>query len=535
MERPDVEITLPSVVAALRGSYHAEQLSLTIVFHPDSARIGQRAWLDCKPGPSPCVLGRRCPDFSHPGRGGDGEPLDDPHVSRRALVLSLDDEQLLIERDSGTSRAQLGDKQVHAATAIGRDTLRIGVPLLLGHSIVLLLRLQPTEERHNADAGSATPGRDLQGSSAAMRQVYRQIYRAAAAEADVLLRGETGTGKELVARAIHRLSERGSAAFVPVNMAAIPPELAPAALFGSAKGAFTGAAQAEPGYFVQADGGSLFLDEIGEVSAQVQPMLLRALQQREIQTVGGPVRRVNVRVISATDAAIDTETANFKAALRHRLGAIEIVLPSLRERSEDVGELLTSYLQHYAKGMSGASRLPHAGSSAKEVAIWATVYFHLTRYAWPGNVRELTNVARQIALALEEEGPLLTLLTPFIAEYSAVSDAQALSQTAEHHSPSLGGARRRMIHISDDEFAEAMAHGRYEPAQVARELRVSRAAVYRRLQSSDVFRLAADIPDAELRDVLDLHRGDVAAAAAALEVSYYSLQLRLRSLVTDEL
>ena len=152
----------------------------------------------------------------------------------------------------------------------------------------------------------------------------------------VLTQGDTSYPLELSWTA---LPEGGAKA-----LCSLPTDLAPAALFGSARGAFTGADKAAPGYFDQAQGGSLFLDEIGDTSADVQPLLLRALQQREIQAVGGPIRRVDVRVISATDAALEGVGCDFKAALRHRLGAIEILLPPLREHPEDVGELLLHFL-----------------------------------------------------------------------------------------------------------------------------------------------------------------------------------------------
>ena len=189
---------------------------------------------------------------------------------------------------------------------------------------------------------------------------------------------------------------------VSVNMAAIPSELAAAALFGSSRGAFTGADRTTLGYFEQAQGGSLFLDEIGEASLEVQPLLLRALQQREIQVVGGVIRRIDVRVISATDAALDAVGCDFKAALRHRLGAFEIVLPPLREHPEDIGELLLYFLQGSAAEAQRSEVLPHAQSPERDIAAWAILFFRFVSYSWPGNVRELANFAQQIILASEK-------------------------------------------------------------------------------------------------------------------------------------
>jgi len=302
-------------------------------------------------------------------------------------------------------------------------------------------------------------------------------------------------------------------------MAAIPSELAAAALFGSARGAFTGADRAVPGYFEQAQGGTLFLDEIGDTSAAVQPLLLRALQQREIQAVGGAIRHVDVRVISATDADLDAETCDFKAALRHRLGACEIVLPLLREHAEDIGELLLHFLHSSAAAAGRPALLPHAQSAASDIAAWAVLFYSFLCYRWPGNVRELANFAQQLVLASAQVPILNDTLR------AALATTRGSTPVAPGQLP-----RRRMQDISDERFDQAMVTNGCEVQRVARQLGVSRAAVYRRIAESTRYRLASAIPTDELQRLLLEHGGDSVAVARQLGVSMSSLRSQLRRL-----
>jgi DNA-binding NtrC family response regulator len=518
LTQSDPDLTLPSIIASLAGKYGALELVLTIIFHPDTSRIGQRAVVPKQTGNAPWVLGRRSPAFN-----GSGEqslsPIDDPHISRRALQFLYRGKKLTICRFDKASRCRVGHAELYDSVEVDWEQLCAGVPLLLGHSIVLLLRLGPSGAPSARGSGC---GYLLQGSSACMEGVREQVARAADSDLDVLIRGETGTGKELVATAIHGASRRAGAPMVNVNMAAIPSELAAAALFGSARGAFTGADKTAPGYFEQAQGGSLFLDEIGDTSAGVQPQLLRALQQREIQAVGGPIRRVDVRVISATDATLDGEGSDFKAALRHRLGACEIVLPPLREHPEDVGELLLYFLQMSAAEAGRTDLLPHAQSAAPDIAAWAVLFFSFLGYSWPGNVRELANFAQQVVLA-SEQAPILN------------DNLQAALAAGGATAPPLHGrpTRRKMQDFDDDIFDEAMASNGCEVRRVALQLGVSRAAVYRRIEVSPLYRLASEISREELQRTLTEHGGVSIEVARHLHVSLNSLRNRLRKLHLD--
>jgi two-component system, NtrC family, nitrogen regulation response regulator NtrX len=231
---------------------------------------------------------------------------------------------------------------------------------------------------------------EIVGRSFAIRSLLDRIEKVAPTDARVLITGENGTGKELVARAIHRLSARGEESFVEVNCAAIPSELIESELFGHMKGSFTGAHADRAGKFEQATGGTLFLDEIGDMSLAAQAKVLRALQEGIITRVGGekPIR-VDVRVIAATNKSIEEEIANghFREDLYHRLNVVPIHVPPLRERREDVPMLVS----HFARKAVEEQRLPMRDfeSSALEA---------LARLDWSGNVRELRNTVERLLI-----------------------------------------------------------------------------------------------------------------------------------------
>jgi two-component system, NtrC family, nitrogen regulation response regulator GlnG len=233
-----------------------------------------------------------------------------------------------------------------------------------------------------------TTDTEIIGQAPAMQQIFRAIGRLKRSAISVLLTGETGTGKELVARALHRHSDRASGPFIALNMAAIPPDLIESELFGHERGAFTGAQAKRIGRFEQADGGTLFLDEIGDMPAAAQTRLLRVLAENEFYRVGGqqPVV-VDVRLIAATHQPLPQLVADgrFREDLYHRLNVVELALPPLRERKEDIPLLLRHFMGVTAKELGvEAKRVPD------EIATW------LARQSWPGNVRELENLCRRL-------------------------------------------------------------------------------------------------------------------------------------------
>ena len=513
----ETDLTLPPVVASRLTRNRSEELVLTIAFHPQTSRIGQRVVVPVTGSGEPWIVGRRSPGFAGLAEE-DPLPLRDRYISRRALQFLYQGGRLTICRLKGASRCRLGDTEIFDSVELDRDQLREGVPLLLGHSVVLLLRLG----RRAQIADCLHPQtKSLHGSSACMAEFRALVSQVADSDFDVLIRGETGTGKELVAEAIHAASGRCRAPMVSINMAAIAPDLAPAALFGSARGAFTGADRESSGYFEQAAGGTLFLDEIGDVSPAVQPQLLRALQQREIQAVGGAIRRVDVRVISATDADLDAVDSAFKAALRHRLGACEIRLPALREHPEDVGELLWHFLQQTAAAEGRRGLLPTETSSPFDVAAWAGIFYSCLSYHWPGNVRELLNVARDVIVASSAAPAMSRELR------------QSMHKVAPDSGETVGATRRRIQDIEPAEFDRAMVASGYEPQLVARALGVSRTSVYRLIANLDGYRLVSDIPAEELRALSQECDGDSKLMATRLKVPLNALRNRLRKLPSD--
>jgi len=231
---------------------------------------------------------------------------------------------------------------------------------------------------------------ELIGHAPAMREVFRNIGRVAGTDLNVLITGATGTGKELVARALHRHSTRAQRPFVALNTAAVPAELLESELFGHEAGAFTGALKRHPGRFEQAEGGTLFLDEIGDMPLSLQTRLLRVLAEGEFYRVGGrELIRANVRVVAATHQDLDAKVAQgaFRADLLHRLDVVRLHLPPLRERREDIALLAAKFLLRAAQDM----RVPPKRFTQSALAA-------LGEMPWPGNVRQLENLCRRLAV-----------------------------------------------------------------------------------------------------------------------------------------
>ncbi len=262
------------------------------------------------------------------------------------------------------------------------DTDRILVTLrnAVGHVDLVEenARLRATVQRHG----------EIVGDSAPVRALVDQVKRVAATPARVLISGENGTGKELVARALHAQSPRAKGPFIEVNCAAIPSELIESELFGHMKGSFTGAVQDRAGKFEQADGGTLFLDEIGDMSLAAQAKVLRVLQEGEVTRIGGSkVRKVDVRVVAATNKKLETEIAagRFREDLYYRLNVVPIAVPALRERREDIPMLV----EHFAQLVARESGLPRR-------VLDAAALDRLKALDWPGNVRELRNTIERL-------------------------------------------------------------------------------------------------------------------------------------------
>lgn len=249
-----------------------------------------------------------------------------------------------------------------------------------------LLGLQEENHRLKDELEHQLDFSHMVGISDGMQGVFEIVRRVAPTEASVLITGESGTGKELIARAIHQGGERGKGPFIAINCAAIPANLLESELFGHVRGAFTGAVHDRAGKFEQADGGTLFLDEVGEMPIELQPKLLRVLQEMEVEPLGGKVRSVNVRIIAATNQDVEAaiEEGRFREDLYYRLSVIPIELPPLRKRAEDIPLLV----EHSLKRLN-------AGNS---VNFTDAALDCLLTYSWPGNIRELQNTVERMVV-----------------------------------------------------------------------------------------------------------------------------------------
>ena len=273
------------------------------------------------------------------------------------------------------TRGPLAPPTIGSVSAFARDRTR-------PHT-----HLQPDNLSLREDISETPMFEEIVGASAALQGVLSRVSKVAPTSSTVLITGETGTGKELVARAIHRRSPRSGHAFVSVNCAAIPQTLISSELFGHEKGAFTDALSRRIGRFELAEGGTIFLDEIGDLSADTQVTLLRVLQEREFERIGGtqPIR-ADVRVIAAThrDLPAAVATNAFRADLYYRLNVFPLEVPSLRDRPEDIAVLVEYFAQRYARQMG-----------KRVQAITRTSIQLLQAYSWPGNIRELQNVVER--------------------------------------------------------------------------------------------------------------------------------------------
>jgi transcriptional regulator with GAF, ATPase, and Fis domain len=274
---------------------------------------------------------------------------------------------------------------------------------------------------------------EIVGTSPTLQPVLARVAKVALTDSTVLITGETGTGKELVARAIHRRSARASRAFVSVNCAAIPRELIASELFGHEKGAFTGATQRRLGRFELAHGGTIFLDEVGDLPMETQVALLRVLQEREFERVGGSTSvRIDVRVIAATNRDLQAaiEAGSFRSDLFYRLNVFPITVPALRERADDIPLLVEYFIDRYGR---------KAGKTLRRVN--KRTLDHLRAYPWPGNVRELQNVIERSVIVCDTDE--FTIDESWLAAGSTGSRTGALSGTlAAHEKAIVEGALR---------------------------------------------------------------------------------------------
>ena len=331
-------------------------------------------------------------------------------------------------------------------------------------------RLREENRRLADDAGLA--GR-LHGTSAAARELEATVGKVAPTDATVLILGENGSGKEIVARAIHAASGRRLRPLVTVNCAALPETLFESELFGHARGAFTGAVEARRGRFQSADGGTLFLDEIGEVPPALQPKLLRALETGEVERVGGRgPEKIDVRLLAATNRDLEAEVraGRFREDLYYRLLVVPVLVPPLRDRLEDVPALAVHFIET-------ACRRNHV--RPKRLA--AEAIDRLQRHDWPGNVRELRNAMERVAILASgetiESAALDFLVSP------AGSIARAAKPAPEAKPSEAAGLATEMERHERTVILEALERHHWRMTRAAQELGLERSHLYKRLKA----------------------------------------------------
>jgi two-component system, NtrC family, nitrogen regulation response regulator GlnG len=503
----------PSTVVASRSSdanperVRPSRPALTILWHRDVQRIGEFEALD---GAAEIQVSRKTPPF---------DSDTDVMLSSREPFLAVVDRGGPVELRPCPSKTKVvvNGAPLDGPRAFSEREVRSGIILLLANELVVCL--------HDADQPRLRgPSHGMIGGSDAVEAVRRQIGQVADQDAAVLVRGETGVGKELVALAIREASKRAAGPFVKVSLADVPAQTAAAELFGYERGAFTGAAQSHAGYFAQAHGGTLFLDELAFAAADVQKMLLRVLETGETRPLGsGRARKVDVRVIAATDEKLEAAVreGRFAGPLYHRLAGFPIPVPPLRERREDVGLLLLHFLRNELIAVGQIDRLEPRPLEARAWLKAADVA-RIALNGFPGNVRTLRNLARRIVLfnRAEPDARLDEVVEEMLAEGET---APAAAETSE----SLVRAGK----VTDDQIEEALARHNYNFSAAADALGIHRTTLHARVRANPRgVRNASELSEDEILACHARHRGDVAAMAAELRVSPKPLAARVTRL-----
>lgn len=512
----DTDYTLTSPlrnVDAARGAV----LALTVLWHPDPARIGEQ-YLDGS-GDGVIELGRFTPQFSRPGH--ERLPLGYSGVSRQPLRIARTPAGGVdVTPPDSRMAVDINGEAVHAAVRLDACRLERGVVLGLGRALLLCLHWAACLPRHNPVAG-------LLGVGSAAILMREQIRAAAQTAMPVLLLGETGSGKEVAARAIHAMGPRAGAPLVAVNMATLNESLAAVELFGAAKGAYTGAQTARSGLFGEADGATLFLDEIGNTPAAVQPMLLRVLESGDYRPLGAQGdRRSSARLIAATDQ--DLYGGAFNHALLRRLESYVIAMTPLRQRREDIGVLLLHFLAE-------------AGARPEELPF--SLVSDCACHDWPGNVRQLAQTVRRAVLAVRMgEVPVLAALAgggaaPMGSVARLAGSANQGGQAERDHveSPAETAAaplklRSRRPMPDHLEVLAAMEASGWRILGAAQSLGISRPTMYKLLEEHPLIRRPERIAETELRSAMAIHGNAIEPCAAQLRTPAEALRRYMSAL-----
>ncbi len=390
--------------------------------------------------------------------------LNDNTVSRNHIEIIMNSDFFLLKDLNSTNGAFINDIKVKEAYLTPGDIIKIGNTELEFIAFDEKVSLEPSP---NTEFG------ELVGKSRKMRQIFSLLEKISPSLATIIIEGETGTGKELVAKAIHASSHRKSKPFVVFDCSAVTPTLIESELFGHEKGAFTGAIKQRKGAFEAAYGGTVFLDEIGELSLELQPKLLRALEQREIKRVGSNEKiPLDVRVICATnrDLKQEVEDGNFREDLYYRLSVVKVHLPPLRERPEDIALIIKKFLEH-----SKFNQLPDGSAKVKVVEDESLKI--LQRYQWPGNVRELANIIERTVSMAEGDKITASHLSYVFQEIDPLLDSknQETPNLEVDTSMPFKEAKQKIVeNFEKDYLEELLKKYNYNVSKASREAKIDR-------------------------------------------------------------
>ena len=501
----------------------------TILAHPEPDRVGERAPVpELLTDSSASTLSRSEPIFCGVVDE-EYRPLADGHLSRSPLQIRREDGVISIQRADHGGEIEVDGQVVSGSASFGAERLDFGVVITLAGRVALLLHRSPLVLK------PPTTARSLVGFSARMLRTRQEIRAAARNPLPTLILGETGTGKELAARAVHDESSRADQPFVAVNMASIPSELAAAELFGADAGAFTGA-RARHGLFQQAHRGTLFMDEIGAIDSSVQALLLRVLEDGQVRRLGSEkTQEVDVHVVAATDEPLESRIVNdsFRRPLYERLRGSVVELPPLRERRDDIGRLLYLFLQEELEQIDRPQRL-----LTKEGSPWlrARTVAAIALDPLPGNVRQLKLLAsRMVAGFVDHEHVSHSTVVGWLEPLETASPASAAASPVRSNDvlvdpPSDPPAYRSPDEVGEEELVTALRSNRWKILGAARQLGVSRTSLYSLIEKSPHLRKGSELTRSQIEQALDATGGNIGRAATELEVSKRALQMRLKEL-----
>ncbi|MDO8527964.1 MAG: sigma 54-interacting transcriptional regulator [Deltaproteobacteria bacterium] len=386
--------------------------------------------------------------------------LADKTVSRNHLEIEYTSDSFLLKDMGSTNGTYLNGSKVKEAYLAPGDTIKIGSTLL---------EFVAFDEKISIEPSTKEIFGGMVGKSRKMRQIFAILEKIAPSHAGVIIEGETGTGKDLVAKAIHEHSTRRPQPFLVFDCSGVAPNLIESELFGHEKGAFTGAIRSRPGAFEAAKGGTVFLDEIGELTLDLQPKLLRALESREIRRVGAnQPTKIDVRVISATNRNLkkEIEAGRFRGDLYYRLSVVKILLPPLRDRAEDIPLIIQKLLTE--------GKFNKVGAGLKVTRVEDDALKLLMRYPWPGNVRELSNVIERACSFVDGNVIARSHLDFIFAEMGEGEDERTERMKVDTDLP-FKEAKQRIVEVFEKEYLEdLLKRHNHNLSKAAREAKVDR-------------------------------------------------------------